>query len=194
MLRLTERRDMLFIDNMDPTSLDFLAGLVQKSGGDTSVDVSMYEIGTQLGLDKETARHTAEDIIGRHLAEIVSLGGTIRLTDSGLEGAEKLGLAVSAPKEPEQGPLIAEKIRVKGTERELAILGPEGIEGLRDLAADLLRSAPPEAQADVSGLLAHLGSPKPKAGVASELLLAILAEMEDGEARSRALSWAEKLG
>ena len=184
---------MLFIDNMDQTSLDFLAGMIEKTGGDTAMGVSMYEIGTQLGLDKEKTRHTAEDVIGRHLVEIVSLGGTIRLTDSGIEGAEKLGLSVSAPPAPAPGGLIAEKVAVKGTDRELSLLGPEGVEGLRNLAADLLKSAPPAAQPDLSGLLAHLGTPKPKAGVAAELLLSVAAELKEGETRKQVLDWVEKL-
>lgn len=184
---------MLFIDNMNQSSLDFLAGLMEKTGGDLSAQVSMYEIGTGMGLDKEATRHTAEDIIGRHLAEIVSLGGTIKLTEQGLEGAEKLGLSSPTLKASASGGLIAETIAVKGTDETLSLLGPQGVQGLRSLAAELLGSAPAEAQGDLSGLLAHLGTPKPKAGVAAQLLLSVLAEMKDGEDRDRALDWVKKL-
>ncbi len=184
---------MLFIDNLNKTSLDFLAKLVEKTGGDTTVNISMYEIGTELGLDKEGTRHTAEDLIGRHLVEIVSLGGTVRLTDSGLEGADKLGLAIPAAQGQAQGGLIAGKIPVPDTDRELSVLGPKGIEGLRGLAADLLGAAPAQAQADVSGLLAHLGSARPKAGVAAELLLSVAVELGEKELRDRVMGWVEKL-
>ncbi len=189
-----ERRKMLFIDNLDQLSSDFLAKMVDKSGCDPAVSVSMYEIGTELGLDKEASRQVAEDIIGRHLAEIVSLSGTVRLTENGVEAAGKLGFSVSTPKSNAPGGIIAETVTVKGTDLELRLLSPEGVEGLRKLVADLLNSAPPEAQADVSGLLAHLGATAPKAGVAAELLLSILAVLDDGELRKIALGWMEKLG
>ena len=78
---------MLFIDNMKQSAQDFLARLVEKTGGDPSVQISMYEIGTELGLDKEGTRKTAEDVIGRHLVEIISLGGAVCLTENGLEAA-----------------------------------------------------------------------------------------------------------
>ena len=100
---------------------------------------------------------------------------------------------MSAPAGAAAGSLIAERIKVKGTDREISVLGPEGVEGLRGLAAQLLGAAPPQAQADVSGLLAHLGSARPKAGVAAQLLLSVAVELEDGEARKRALEWVEKL-
>jgi hypothetical protein len=190
---------MLFIDNLDPASLEFLTKLVEKSGGDPSVGVSMYEIGTEMGLDKEGARHTAEDVIGRHLVEIISLSGSICLTETGLEAAEKLGLAVTAPQAGGSGEVVAASIAVPGTDRELRVLGPEAVEALRNLAAEMVKPGPgqetPEAEAaiDLAGLIAQLGSPRPKAGVVAELLLGLAAEIEEGEARTELIGWIKKL-
>lgn len=185
---------MLFIDNMDPTTSDFLARIVERSGGDTSVNLSMYEIGTELGLDKEGARQTAEDVIGRHLVEIVSLGGSIRLTDQGLEAAEKLGFSFSPPRDKSSGEIIAQTTPVRGTDRKLRVMSPVAVQGLRKLAAKLIMGASPETQPDLSLLLAHICSPKPKAGVAAELLLSILSGLDEGEPRDEVLGWLEKLG
>lgn len=42
---------------------NYLQQLYQMSGGDVSAEVSMYEIGAALGLDKSEAGSVAEDLI-----------------------------------------------------------------------------------------------------------------------------------
>ena len=55
---------------MDPDEPlgQFLARLFEMSSGDPSAQISMYEIGAELGLEKELATRTAEELISEVLA------------------------------------------------------------------------------------------------------------------------------
>ncbi len=63
---------------------DYLQQLYQMSGGDVSAEVSMYEIGAALGLDKSEAGSVAEDLIIDGYAELKNLTGDITITTAGL--------------------------------------------------------------------------------------------------------------
>ena len=192
---------MLFIDNMDENSFNFMTKLVGKTGADTSIAVSMYEIGAELGLDKESSRRTAEDVIGRHLVEIKSLSGSVCLTDSGLEAAEKLGIPVSSLPDTGPGGDIAESVKVRGTDRELKILDPGAAAELRGLAAELVKTVAPSGDnraettraVDLSGLIAQLELDQPRAGVITELLLSLAAVTNDGPLREELIRWLTRL-
>lgn len=63
----------------------FLQQLYQMVGGDTGTDVSMYEIGENLGLDKNDSGSIAEDLIIDGFAELKTLAGGITITEKGLK-------------------------------------------------------------------------------------------------------------
>ena len=63
----------------------FLEQLYASSEGDTAQQVSMYDVGSLLGLDKQEAGSIAEDLIVEGLAELVTLSGGIVITPSGLK-------------------------------------------------------------------------------------------------------------
>lgn len=68
---------------MDETEQQFLIHLFEQTGGDSSIQVSMYDIGGSLGLDKEAASKVAEDLIGSQLVEIRTLSGGIGISADG---------------------------------------------------------------------------------------------------------------
>ncbi len=68
----------------DPLEFNFLSELHRKSEGDSARQVSMYEIGDVLGLDKNGAGALAEELIVGGYAELVSLSGGIAITADGL--------------------------------------------------------------------------------------------------------------
>ena len=58
---------------LDDLSQQFLIQLFEQTNGDVSIQVSMYDIGGLLGMDRETASWVAQELMGRQLAEIRTL-------------------------------------------------------------------------------------------------------------------------
>ncbi len=69
----------------NPEQLTFLNLLFNKAEGDTGRQVSMYEIGETLGLDKNSTGALAEELIVDGFVELVSLTGSISITAQGLK-------------------------------------------------------------------------------------------------------------
>ena len=63
----------------------YLTELHSMTDGDTAVQVSMYEVGELLGLDRAEAAAVAEDLIIEGYAELVSLSGGISITTAGTQ-------------------------------------------------------------------------------------------------------------
>lgn len=72
---------------LDDTSRSFLLALHEATHGDTSVQISMYEIGETIGIDKSQAARAAEELLGWELAEVRTLSGDIGITAAGIEAA-----------------------------------------------------------------------------------------------------------
>lgn len=68
---------------LDDSFLRFLTELNAQSKGDQSAQVSMYDVGHALGLEKDHASHTAEELIAMGLIEIRTLSGGIGITAEG---------------------------------------------------------------------------------------------------------------
>lgn len=67
---------------------NYLQQLYQLSGGDVTVEVSMYDIGEAVGLDRSEAGAVAEDIIIDGFAELKNLSGGISITAEGLRALD----------------------------------------------------------------------------------------------------------
>ena len=63
----------------------FLQELYNLTQGDTEAQVSMYDVGSNLGLEKSDAGAIAEELIVEGLAELVSLSGGICITAQGMK-------------------------------------------------------------------------------------------------------------
>jgi hypothetical protein len=75
---------------VDETGKQFLMQLFEKTGGDSSVQVSMYDIGGLMGLERDAASKVAEGLIGSQLVEIRTLSGGIGISAAGSELAQDL--------------------------------------------------------------------------------------------------------
>ena len=79
------------ISELNDSSHQFLLSLYKETNGDITVQKSMYEIGSDMGLDREEASKLTEDLMGWSLVEIRTLSGDIAITSAAVEEIEKLG-------------------------------------------------------------------------------------------------------
>jgi hypothetical protein len=77
------------MDIQDAQMKFFLEQLYQMTSGDAAAEVSMYDIGDALGLEKSEAGTMAEDLIIDGFAELKSLAGAISITPEGLRALDK---------------------------------------------------------------------------------------------------------
>ncbi|HAY37878.1 MAG TPA: hypothetical protein DCY53_00165 [Desulfobacteraceae bacterium] len=77
----------------------FLVELYHRTQGDASVEVSMFDIGESLGLDRRLSLRTAEELIGTGLVEIKTLSGIIGITTEGITEVRQLGASLKNEKE-----------------------------------------------------------------------------------------------
>lgn len=75
---------------MKETDQSFLTLLYEKTRNDASIQVSMYDIGAEIGLEKNNAQRVAEELIGLDFVEIRTLAGDIGITPKGLQEIEKI--------------------------------------------------------------------------------------------------------
>ena len=76
---------------LDESGQNFLLSLYRETNGDTTIQISMYDIGTELGLDRSDASKLTEDLMGWSLVELRTLSGGIAITNSAIEELEGLG-------------------------------------------------------------------------------------------------------
>ena len=76
---------------LNESGQQFLLSLYKETKGDTTVQKSMYDIGSDLGLDREEASKLTEDLMGWSLVEIRTLSGGIAMTSAAVEEIEELG-------------------------------------------------------------------------------------------------------
>ena len=151
---------------MDPDEPlgQFLARLFEMSSGDPSAQISMYEIGAELGLEKELATRTAEELIGSGMVEIRTLSGGIGITEAGIAEIEKNNTGTSDPSAIlNDDPIINQHVR-PALEALIEEVGQACEKWSLD-AADV-----EELKADLRTSTAQLASPKPKTAILRETL------------------------
>jgi hypothetical protein len=142
----------------------YLFELYTMTGGDTDAQVSMYDVGAVLGLEKAEAGTMAEDLFIQGFAELKTLSGGIGITFQGLEV-----LDVTLPAQTTvTGPGLGSQ----------AILGEPGRKTvdtlLAGIRADIGKHSFPYAQLeemmmDIKTIEAQMLSPKPKTSVVREV-------------------------
>ncbi len=75
----------------DSSKQAFLQELYNRAKGDFEVQISMYDIGTDLGLEKNEVNAFAQDLFIEDLAEMKTLSGGMGIT---LNGLETLGINI----------------------------------------------------------------------------------------------------
>ena len=153
----------------------FMQTLCQKTEGDCNMQVSMFDIGTAIGLEKRDARKLAEDLIAQGLVEIKTLSGGIAITRQGLEMTQPAGdIQLTDDLNLGQGPLLEEKGR-KRVETVLVAVKSRIAASTRPY--DQLE----QIVFDLKALDVQLLSPRPKIAVIKALLHALKLELQKEE-------------
>jgi hypothetical protein len=75
---------------LDENGRTFLLSVYNHTKGDPAAMVSMYDVGSELGIDRTAASRLAEDLMGWMMLEIRTLSGGIGITPSAVEEIEAL--------------------------------------------------------------------------------------------------------
>lgn len=177
------------INDLDESGQQFLIQLFEQTRGDTSAQVSMYDVGKDIGLDRDTSSRVAEGLIGLQLVEIRTLSGGIGISAEGADEVNHL-MGGAAPTGESHRKLtdqpIMDPISSQAVEQAAAELkskaGNLGLdfEGLSELMADL------------KTIDAQLSSSRPKTAIIRECLRSLKEVIEgagngDSVAKIRAL-------
>jgi hypothetical protein len=162
---------MINADEIDETGQKFLIHVYERAGGDSSAQISMYEIGAGLGLQRDNASKVAQELIGLQLIEIRTLSGGIGITADGSRVAQELtgGPAANDPESVNLGddPLLNLPRRQAVEQMALALKNQSGALGL---GFETLT----ELVADLKTVDAQLESPRPKTAIIKACLTSIL--------------------
>ncbi len=171
------------MDAITPEAERYLNKLYQLTEGNAGAQVSMFEVGAAVGLEKEAARRLAEDLIAEGFVEIKTLSGGIGITAQGIDTAQPAGrIGAGTTLDLGNGPLVEEN-------------GRQTLERLLDEIKNSLASgATPygrleEMVMDIKTIEIQLLSPRPKTAVIRE----VLRSLQDGLAVSGAATLAAEV-
>ncbi len=158
-------------NNISKNERNFLIKLYELTQGNPSSQVSMYDVGETIGLERDDALKTAEVLFGFGMAEIKTLAGGIGITEAGLSevmkndadkkmaGANGFRLG-NAPLIDDAGQKSVEQV-ISGIKTQTGSLGLD-YDSLEELLADL-------KTIDV-----QLTSSRPKTKIIRECFLSII--------------------
>lgn len=162
-------------NELDESGQQFLIQLFEQTGGDSSAQASMYDIGEGLGLDRDTSSRLAETLIGLQLVEIRTLSGGVGISTEGANEVKRLTGGVS-PVDGSPGKLtdqpLMDPISSQGVEQAAGELKSQT--GNLGLDFDGLS----ELMADLKTIDAQLGSSRPKTAIIRECLRSIKAVLQ----------------
>ncbi len=155
----------LHMDIDDLTIKAYLEELYRQTSGDTEVQVSMYNLGEAIGLDKAEAGSLAEQLMFQGQVELKSLAGGIGITP---EGLAVLGITVPDAHSAEDVLRLSDGLVADEADRKTVQLLIENIKdeisGLR-LEYSLLE----ELVLDLKTIEVHMLSSRPKIAVIREI-------------------------
>jgi len=155
---------------LDESGQNFLLSLYRETKGDTTVQISMYTIGSDLGLDRAEASKLTEDLMGWSLVELRTLSGGVAITSSAVEEIEGLGYGAAGAAET--------SVRL-GNDR---LVSNEVRQAIEQVAGDIKQEAgrlglPYEAlselMADLKTVDVQLESARPKTAILRECFRSI---------------------
>jgi hypothetical protein len=168
----------------NPEEHAYLNQLYMMTQGDPGIQVSMYDVGAALGLEKSEAGTMAESLFIQDLAELKTLSGGIGITDCGLKTLGKSSLsshphqAISLGRDP--------------------VLDPDKKKMVLELMAEIksvLEKEPhpyawvEEVVMDIKTMEIQLLSPKPKTGIVREIFNSLHRNLK----QSNAIALTQKL-
>jgi hypothetical protein len=151
-------------DDMDEAARQFLNHLFEQTGGQSSRQVSMYDVGAALGLDRDAASRAAQGLMASGWVEIRTLSGGIGLSPEG---------AAAVPSELGSGNRGPVMIRL-GNNR---IMDPAACQAVERVCDDIKAQAGglgldfdtlAELMADLKTVADQIGSPRPKTSIVRE--------------------------
>jgi hypothetical protein len=157
------KRDLL-MNAINPEAKRYLNELYRRTEGNTGAQVSMFDVGAAMGLEKEAARKLAEDLIAEGWIEIRTLSGGIGITTEGIDMAQPAGgSGAGGNLSLGDGPLLEDKSR-PALERILT-----------EIKKSVTSSPAPYARLeevviDIKTIDIHLLSPRPKTAVIKAVL------------------------
>lgn len=154
----------MMAENQDLTA--YLLELFRLTDGDPAVQVSMFDVGAAMGMEKSDAGKLAEELIGQGWAEVRTLSGGIGITAQGIEAALSAGAQGASATEDLKlgsGPILDDEglhcleIMLTAIKSNLAAIEPE-------------YTRMEELVIDVKTIEVQLLSPRPKTAVLREIL------------------------
>ena len=167
------------LHELDKNEKDFLLYLYRETGGDPSVQVSMYEAGSALGFDREASSRVTEDLIGWEMVELRTLSGGIGISEKAIKEIEDSGLAAN------------ERADSLATFGEDSIIDDHARQVVEQITAELKNRAGSlgldfdclsAVLADLKTIDAQLDSPQPKTAILRECFRSLKAALESVEA------------
>lgn len=169
--------------------LQFMKKLFEKSNGDELRYCMMFEIGEELGFDRDTTERVTQYLKGENLLEYKSLGGGIGITHWGVKEMEE---SLSNPTEPTMhfpavniiniSHMENSQIQQGGTGNVQSYMNNPEIKELRDLIS-LIKSSnqnigldtmnKQDLDSEISTIEAQISSSKPKKNIVIECLKSV---------------------
>jgi len=156
----------------------FILELHNMIGADIDAQVSMYDVGASLGMDKGATTGMSQDLMIEELLELKTLAGGIGITKKGLELLRKEGLIAGSAAEQlvrlSKGPIL------NGQDRE----------EVEKLLTEIKTGAFPtsvgypqleELVIDIKTLESQMLSPRPKTAIIRAVLSSLLPVLSTGE-------------
>ena len=163
-------------NEIDKIGQQFLLQLYDQTNGDLTMQVSMYDIGDQLGMERDVASAVAQELMASMLVEIRTLSGGIGISADGSQMAQELiGPASSGTDEPAKLD-------------DAPVLNTAGRQAVEQIASELKSQAGSfgldfdtltELMADLKTIDAQLGSSRPKTTIIKACLDSVLAVMKN---------------
>jgi ABC-type sugar transport system substrate-binding protein len=151
-------------DAMDETARQFLNRLFEQTEGQSSRQVSMYDVGAALGWDRDAASQAAQDLMAAGLVEVRTLSGGIGISAEGAAVAQSaLGSGGPGANMVRLGSnRIVDKAACQAVERVCDDIKAQA--GSLGLDFDTLA----EVMADLKTIADQLGSSRPKTAIIRE--------------------------
>jgi hypothetical protein len=160
---------MTTFDDLNESARQFLKRLFEETGGEASRQLSMYDIGSWLGWEREAASRTAQDLMADGLVEVRTLSGGIGLSAAGVEVMQAL-LGTANPPSARQRLGAGRILDPSACQAVIQVCdGIKAAAGSLGLDFDSLA----ELVADLKTIADQLGSPQPKTAVVRESLRSI---------------------
>jgi hypothetical protein len=144
------------------TGQQFMIQLFEQTRGDQSVQVSMYDIGGLLGLERSAACRVAEELMGLQMVEIRTLSGGIGISAAGSEMMQEL-VGPLAADVGESTKLDDQALLNSGSRQALEQIVSEIKDQTGTLGLDF--DSLTELMADLKSIDAQLGSSRPKTAI-----------------------------